>query len=221
MSLSLSNGCNRDRESGEGEQEVGQYNVGGGFAMSVQLVRRKFTVDDYHRMAQAGILSEDDRVELIEGEIVAPSPIGSRHAACVKRLLRFFDRRIGEKALVAVQDPIRLGEHSEPQPDLVLLKPRDDFYAEAHPKPEDVLLVVEVAETSSEYDREVKVPLYARFGIDEVWLVDLEAGVAEVYRDPSQEGYRERKMLGRGEVISPKAFPEIELLVDEFLGPAG
>jgi len=189
--------------------------------MSVQIVRHKFTVDDYHRMVQAGILSEDDRVELIEGEIVTMSPIGSRHAACVKRLLRLFIRGVGDRAIVAAQDPIRLGEHSEPQPDLSLLKPREDFYASEHPGPEDVLLLLEVAETSAEYDRKVKIPLYARFGIKEVWLIDLEAETVEVYREPSWEGYQERKVLGRGEVISPTAFPELGLPVDEALGPTG
>jgi len=126
--------------------------------MAAPLVRHRFTVEEYHRMGQAGILSEDDRVELIEGEIVEMAPVGSRHAACVKRLNALLSRRAGGRALVSVQDPIRLGEHSEPQPDLALLKPREDFYAAAHPGPEDVLLVIEVAETSLEYDREVKLP---------------------------------------------------------------
>jgi Uma2 family endonuclease len=127
--------------------------------MSVQLLRRAFTVQEYHQMTRAGILTEDDRVELIEGEIVRMSPLGRRHAACVKRLLRLLDRGVGEGAIVGTQDPIRLGEQSEPQPDLALLQPRPDFYAQGHPGPQDILLVVEVMERSAGYDREVKVPL--------------------------------------------------------------
>lgn len=116
--------------------------------MSVALVRHRFTVDEYYRMAQAGIFSEDDRVELLDGEIVERSPIDSKHAGCVKGLTHFFGQKLGDRAVVGVQDPIRLGEYSEPQPDLALLKPRADFYRNAHPTAEDVLLVVEVADTS-------------------------------------------------------------------------
>ncbi|MBI3030906.1 MAG: Uma2 family endonuclease, partial [Candidatus Rokubacteria bacterium] len=110
--------------------------------MPVQLVRRFFTVEQYSRMAEAGILSADDRVELIEGEIVEMTPIGSRHAACVKRLIRLFYWAVGDRAVVSAQEPVRLSERSEPQPDLALLRPRADFYAQAHPGPQDILLVV-------------------------------------------------------------------------------
>jgi len=186
--------------------------------MIFQVSKRLFTVEEYHRMAEAGILGEDDRVELIEGEIVEMTPIGSRHAGAVNRLNRLFSERVGEHAVVSVQNPIRLGERSEPQPDLALLRFREDFYASSHPGPGDVLLVVEVAETSAEYDRRVKVPLYARFGIPEVWLVDLEGEAVEVYRDPSPEGYRKAEVLRRGSSLSPSSFPDLELSVDEILG---
>ncbi|MGY4707809.1 Uma2 family endonuclease [Candidatus Bipolaricaulota sp. J31] len=180
----------------------------------------KFTVDDYHRMREAGILSEDDRVELIEGEIVAMSPIGRRHASTVNRLLNvFIPLQIRRKALISVQNPVRLGEHSEPQPDVVLLVPREDFYAAAHPGPEDVLLLVEVVETSAEYDRDVKIPLYARFGIREVWLVDLEKGHMKVYRAPSPNGYKEKTTYTRGQSLAPKAFPDLLIAVEDILGP--
>ena len=119
--------------------------------MSVAVSRRLFTVDQYHEMACAGILSEDDRVELLDGEIVEMSPIGSRHSACVNRLTKVLDRQIGETAILSVQNPIRLGPRSEPQPDLALLRPRPDFYANAHPGPKDVLLIIEVAEPSAEF----------------------------------------------------------------------
>jgi Uma2 family endonuclease len=187
--------------------------------MAVRVSRRRFTVDEYRRMLESGILAEDDRVELINGEIVEMAPIGSRHAACVKRLNNLFSRQVGDRAVVGVQDPVRLDEYSEPQPDLTLLRPRPDYYAGGHPGPEDVLLVVEVAETSAEYDRQIKVPLYARAGIREVWLVDLAASAVEVYREPTPEGYRQVRRFGRGETLSPEALPDINLALDDILGP--
>lgn len=169
-------------------------------------------------MAQAGILSEDDRVELLEGEIVEMSPIGSRHAACVRHLNRFFSRELGERAIIDIQNPVRLGERSEPQPDVVLLRPRPDLYAAFHPGPADVLLVVEVAETSAAVDRQVKLPLYASAGIPEVWLVNLVSEGMEVCRNPSSQGYREVQQVGRGAYVSPQAFPDLQLPVDDILG---
>lgn len=186
--------------------------------MGVEALRHLFTVDEYHRMAQGGVFGEDDRVELIEGEIIEMIPIGSRHAAAVKRLNAILSQRIGAHVLVGVQDPIRLGEHSEPQPDLTLLRPREDFYASGHPGPEDILLVVEVVEASAQCDREIKLPLYARYDIPEVWLADLEGGVVEVYREPSPEGYRRVDTLNRGNSLSLKFFPELEILCEEVLG---
>jgi Uma2 family endonuclease len=186
--------------------------------MAVQLLKRLFTVEEYHRMAEAGILSEDDRVELIEGEIVRMSPIGSRHAACVGRLTQQLVVQVGGRAIVRVQNPIRLGEHSEPQPDLALLRPRADFYAEAHPGPEDTLLIVEVSETSAAPDLEVKVPLYARFGVPEVWLVDLAGERLEVFRNPSPQGYQDLRILRGGEVITPLLLPDLSLAVEAILG---
>jgi Uma2 family endonuclease len=129
--------------------------------MSVQLRKRYFNVDDYYRMAEAGLFSEGERVELIEGEVVEMSPIGSRHAGCVMRSSTVLNRRFGHLAIVSVQNPIRLDDFSEPQPDLALLKPRKDFYSTSHPTAADVLVVIEVADTSADYDRNVKLPLYA------------------------------------------------------------
>ena len=186
--------------------------------MAVQLLRRRFTVEEYHRMAQAGVFTEDDRVELIEGEIVDMTPIGSLHAACVRRLDHLFSSRLGQQVLVSVQNPLRLGPDSEPQPDLALLRPRADFYAQAHPGPEDVLLVVEVAETSAEYDRTVKLPLYARSGIREAWLVDLATGSVEVSSNPSPEGYQRVRSIRRGDRLTLEAFPGLELAGDDLLG---
>lgn len=186
--------------------------------MAVQLLKRLFTVAEYHRMAEAGILSEDDRVELIEGEVVAMAPIGDRHAGTVDFLAEFLFRYLRDRVQVRVQSPIRLGEHSESRPDLTLLKRRPDFYRSQHPGSEDVLLVVEVAETSADYDREVKVPLYARFGVPEVWLVDLAEERIEVYRQPRPQGYQEVQRVLRGQPLSSQAFPDLELAVGDVLG---
>lgn len=186
--------------------------------MPVQVLRRSFTVEEYHRMAEAGILGEDDRVELLEGEIVEMAPIGSGHAACVDRLTHLLVRQFAEKAIIRVQNPVRLGERSEPQPDLALLRPRPDFYAKAHPGPEDILLLVEVAETSVGVDREVKLPLFARAGVPEVWLVDLPGERIEVYRKPTPQGYQEVRQVRRGECVASQAFPDIALAGGEILG---
>ncbi len=185
--------------------------------MSAQPQRHPFSVADYVRMTEAGILAEDDRVELIEGDVVHMPPVGSQHAAPVKRLNLFLGRRVGDRALLSVQDPIRLDDFSEPEPDIALLRPRDDFYAAAHPGANDVLLLIEVSDTSARFDRSVKLPLYASHGIREVWIVDVAGRAVEVCRDPRGRGYRDRSLLAGGE-ISPLAFPDLVLRVDAILG---
>jgi Uma2 family endonuclease len=175
------------------------------------LPRYRFTVRDYHRMGEAGILHEDSHVELIEGEIVIMSPIGSVHVAVVNRLVRLFDRAVGDLAIVSVQNPVILDDHSEPEPDLVLLRPRDDFYESMLPGPDDVLLIVEVADTSLRYDREVKIPLYARHRIAEVWLVDVENRRVTSFSSPFEEGYQQEKVQDNLTSISPLCLPDITL----------
>lgn len=187
--------------------------------MAVAPVRKLFTVSEYHTMLTAGIFGEDERLELIEGEICEMSPVGSAHASRVKRLAETFLLRLAARATVSVQDPIWLSELSEPQPDIALLKRREDFYASAHPAAPDVLLVVEVADSSPDYDRRVKGPLYAAAGIAEYWILDLTNRALEVYREPSAGGYRDVRRLRRGERLSPAAFPDLDLAVDEILGP--
>jgi Uma2 family endonuclease len=181
--------------------------------MALPLPRHRFTVADYHQMATAGILAEDDRVELIEGEIVDMAPIGGPHIGGVNRLNRLFTRGL-EQAIVQVQNPIRLDEHSEPQPDLSLLRPEARVYPA---EPRDVLLVVEVAETSLRYDRQVKIPLYARAAIPEVWLVDLTTRTIYVHRDPTPDGYRTVLTVRGDEPLSPQAFPDFTLTADQIL----
>jgi Uma2 family endonuclease len=186
--------------------------------MGVQVLRRRFTTNEYHRMGESGILSEDDRVELIAGEIVEMTPIGSRHQACVDRLNELLMRQTAQRAVIRVQGPVRLDEHSEPQPDLVLLHRRPDFYATSHPDPQDVLLLIEVADTSADYDREIKLPLYSRHGILEVWLVDLAREHVEVFRKPSTSGYQDFQVMQRGHHLVPQSLPDLEVAVEDILG---
>ena len=149
------------------------------------LTRHRLSVADYYRMGEAGVFAPDARVELIEGEVIDMAPIGSRHGSAVKRLVSLLTSTLGSRVILAVQDPLRLSDLSEPEPDLMLLKPRDDFYADAHPSAADVLLLIEVADTSARYDREIKLPLYARHGVPEVWIVDLEARLLRFYSLPA------------------------------------
>ena len=182
----------------------------------LEKVRHRVTVDEFYKMAQAGIFMEDDRVELIDGEMVDMAPIGSRHASVVKRLNNLLATLAQGRAIVCVQDPLRLAPHSEPEPDLMLLKPRVDFYSEAHPAAEDVLLLIEVCDTTVRYDREVKLPLYARHGVAEVWLVDLETRTVEICRMPQKEpgDYAERETVTDGP-RAPRALPDCHVLIEE------
>jgi hypothetical protein len=181
-------------------------------AVGVERVRRRFTIEEYERMAETGILAQDDRVELVEGEIVEMSPIGNPHAAFVANLNHLLMARVGDRVRVWVQGPVRVPPRSKPQPDLALLRPRS--YVREGATAGDVLLVIEVAETSLPYDRTVKLRLYARAGIPEYWIVDANAETLEVYRSPSGERYTDHRRLARGERVAPLAFPEAALPVD-------
>jgi len=163
------------------------------------------TVHDYHRMAATGLLAPDARVELLEGRIVAMAPIGTRHNACVVRLTRLFVRGLGDRAVVNPQGSMRLNLYSEPQPDVGIYRPRDDDYASGYAEPEDTLLLVEVAESTARSDRRRKIPLYRKAGIPEVWLVDLEARVVEVYLGDTLRTVRP------GDTLTPQAFPDVEI----------
>jgi Uma2 family endonuclease len=185
--------------------------------MPLTLVRHRFKVDDYEQMIARGILREDDRVELIRGEIIEKMPIGDPHASSVIRFNRILGKTFGDAVLIGVQSPIRLDD-SEPEPDLCLLVPRDDFYLSGKPRPADILLLIEVSDTSLEFDREVKRPLYAEAGIRELWIVNLEEESLEVHRDPTPEGqYRDISVLRRGQEVEIAAFPGIKLAVADLL----
>ena len=175
-------------------------------------VRHRVTARDLHRMVGVGILRESDRVELIDGEIVDMAPIGSKHAFVVSRLARFFTLATGDSCLVSVQNPVRLNDLSEPRPDLALLKPGD--YMDRLPGPDDVLLIIEVAATSIEFDREVKLSLYARHGIPEVWLLDLNAGELSIYREPVQGLYRLQMKPLAIDAVSPQLLREVVLKLE-------
>ena len=181
--------------------------------------RYRFTVDQYHQMGEAGIFSPDCRVELIDGEIFEMSPIDPWHAGVVNWLNHRFVTGLGTRAVVHVQNPTIVDRRSEPQPDLMLLTPREDFYRTAHPTPDDALLVVEVAHTSLAHDRRRKLPLYARTGVSEVWIVNRRADAVDVFRGPSRGGYRDHFRRARGEDLAPSAFPDLRLSVDDILGP--
>lgn len=170
--------------------------------------RHRYTVEDYERMGRAGILGEDDRVELIEGEIIDMPPIGSPHGGAVNRIAQRLTLVVGDRAVVATQNPLRLDDFSAPQPDIALLKPRDDYYAAAHPRPGDVLLLVEVAETSVRYDRDKKLPLYARAGIPEAWLVDIHGKALYVYRSPGPDGFAAVEKVTNLSALSPALMPD-------------
>ncbi len=180
--------------------------------MALSPTAYRFSVKDYHRMAEADLFEPDDRVELLDGRVYEMAPIGSRHAACVSRLSRLFASALGERVIVSVQNPISLDEHSEPQPDVALLRFAPDFYAGQHPGPADVLLAVEVAETTLAYDLEQKAPRYLAAGIPEVWVVDVVRDRVHVV---TAGGARS---AGRGETLAPLAFPTLAVEVVATVG---
>jgi Uma2 family endonuclease len=184
--------------------------------MAVEPHDRRFTVDEYYRMAEAGIIGRDERVELIDGRIVTMSPAGSPHAWCVKRVNRIFSR-LGDRVTLSIQDPLHLDDGAEPEPDVAVL--RSEAPVDRHPGPGDVLLIVEVADTSLTYDRGTKAPLYARHGIPELWIADLGGERVEVHREPSPDGYRVVRVFGRGQHVNPLFASHLEIGVDDILGP--
>jgi Uma2 family endonuclease len=179
--------------------------------------RRLLTVEDYHRMGEAGILTDDDRVELIEGELVAMAPIGSEHAFACNALNRLLVLAVGDRGIVAAGNPVRLNQYNEPQPDFSVLKPREG-YRTSLPRPEDTLLAVEVSATSLGYDRTVKLALYARAGIPELWIIDLGKEEVEVCRAPTGDGYAVVMRAGRSESLTIEALPGVVIPVGGIFG---
>lgn len=189
--------------------------------MASIVTRKRFTADEYQRMGQAGILTEDDRVELIDGEIVTMTPIGTRHNASVNRGMRALVRAVGDNAIVQSQGSVRLDSYSEPQPDLVLLRPRSDFYASRHAGPGDILLIIEIAESSIHYDRDVKTRIYAAAGVPEYWLVDLNTNLLSRYSLPERGAYRGVEEYRRGQSIAPMLLSTCVIDVEALLIDTG
>lgn len=179
--------------------------------------RFRLSRDRYHQMIESGIFGEDERIELIEGGLVTMSPIGAEHSGIVDQLSEILVDQLARRAVVKVQGPIQLDDHSEPEPDVVLSKPRRDYYKRSLPQPADVLLVIEVADSSLAYDRTVKMPLYAQAGIAEAWIVNLIDRWIEVYRDPSPAGYTTMLKILPGRAIAPQAFADVIIVVDDLL----
>lgn len=178
---------------------------------------RPFSVDEYYAMADAGILKQDEHVELIHGQILAMSPISSRHAFYVDALNLQFAQHLTPHTIVRVQNPIRLDKENEPEPDLALLKPPLSRYWQNHPGSKDTLLVVEVAGSSLAHDRSVKAALYASFGIPELWIIAIEEACIEVYREPTAKGYRQIQSFRHGQTLSVQAFPNVRFAVDDLM----
>jgi Uma2 family endonuclease len=184
--------------------------------LPAEITRHRFTVEEYHKMAEAGVFSEDDRVELIEGEVVQMTPIGWRHARCVSNLNMLLAPFAGDRYVVSVQNPITVDEHDEPQSDLALLR---ELPTGRLPGPEEVVLVVEVSDTTLSYDQNVKLPLYARAGISEAWIVDLQGDVVEVYTEPRATGYARMSRYDREDSqLRSEALQDLALPVDQIFG---
>ena len=172
---------------------------------------RRFTVEEYHRLAEVGVLHEDERVELLNGVIVPMVPIGPFHGGSVKRLVHLFERQSRDRWITSAQDPLLLGPNDEPQPDLMLLKPDANFYCGRHPEPQDVFLLIEVADSTLLTDRQEKLPIYARAGIPEVWIVNLPERVVEVYSQPTETGFAQTRNFRPGDSLSPSAFSDVTI----------
>ena len=179
----------------------------------------RFSVDDYYKMAEAGILTEDERLELLNGEIIEMSPIGSRHAHSVNWINHLLVTLLGTRAWISIQNPLRLNGQAEPEPDVLILRWQDDLYESDHPTPEDVFLLIEVSDTTLDKDRDEKLPMYAQAEIPECWIVNLRDGVVEIYTDPAGEEYLTRQVFEVGDGVSPSAFPDISIPVDR-IAPA-
>lgn len=177
----------------------------------------RFTVEEYYRMGEIGVLKPDARVELLDGFVIDKAPISPLHGGTVKSLIRIFGEIAGRRFLLSVHDPVHLSEYSEPEPDLMLLRLKRDHYGTQHPGPDDVFLLIEVADTTLELDRNEKVPAYAAAGIREVWLVNLNERQIEIYREPHVTGYRSNSSLRPGDTGRPSAFPDITIDVTEVL----
>jgi len=178
----------------------------------------RYNIADYHRMAECGILSAQDSVELLAGNVIDKAPISSQHAGSVNKLNSLFSHAVAHSAIVSIQDPVILSDLSEPQPDIALLHYREDFYSNAHPRAKDIYLLIEVADSTLRYDRTVKMPLYAQAGIPEVWIVNVEGKTLEVHQQPVDGLYQQQQRLEKLDEITPIALPEVTLELQSLFG---
>jgi len=187
--------------------------------VSSGVARKRFRVEDFRRMTEVGILPEESGWEIIDGFLIDKDmSIGSRHVGTVIKISKIFERRVGGETLVSTQNPVHINDYNEPEPDVALLKPRGDFYTESLPTPQDVLLLVEVSDSTVEYDRDIKKALYAEAGIEEFWIVNLKANTIECYSQPKNGNYRLVQILEAGETIESKTIENLSLRVEEVVG---
>lgn len=187
-------------------------------AAEVELARRRFTAAEFLRLVEIGVLAEGDRVELIQGDLIEMSPIYITHISTLNRLVWLLSNALGKQVILSVQNPVQLSEDNLPQPDVAIFRFQEEFYSEQHAKPEDILLIIEVADTSLRYDQRVKSKLYGTAGIADYWIVNLPERQIEVYREPRPNGYRTVTTYAPGETLSPLAFPDVVLQVEQIMG---
>lgn len=178
-------------------------------SINISLPTYQFSVDAYHRLVEVGILKEDDKVELIEGQIIQMTPIKSPHAACVDRLGDLLRNLFIKKSIVRSQNPITLGAHSEPEPNLAVVKYKADYYETAHPIPKEIYIAIEISQSTEQYDRTIKIPLYAKYGIPEAWLVNLNKKEIEIYQQPTEEGYSITSIYGLTDILQSTLLKEV------------
>lgn len=182
------------------------------------LMRKRFRTDEVYQMMKLGILPEESGWELIDGEIIQKMTIGSKHASVVRKLEKYLERNFGDFLIISGQNPIHIDEHNEPEPDIALLIPRDDFCAERHPEPQEVLLVIEVSDSTLEFDREIKKTIYAEAGIREFWLINLKQETVETYSDPANGVYYQMRIFGRGETVNSRNIEQLSVETNTILG---
>lgn len=187
-------------------------------AAEVELARRRFTAAEFLRLVEIGVLAEGDRVELIQGDLIEMSPIYITHISTLNRLVWLLSNALGKQVILSVQNPVQLSEDNLPQPDVAIFRFQEEFYSEQHAKPEDILLIIEVADSSLRYDQRVKSKLYGTAGIADYWIVNLPERQIEVYREPRPNGYRTVTTYAPGETLSPLAFPDVVLQVEQIMG---
>ena len=186
--------------------------------MMPQPIPLRFKVDDYYRMIEFGMLDDYEKAEIIEGELIRQMLVGDRHAACVERLNEFLRDELGKSVSIRNQQPIKVGDYNEPQPDLAIVKRRDDFYGNSKPTGDNCLLLIEVSDSTLDYDRNKKLPLYAEGNIPEFWLVNLQNNTIEVHTEPRESVYSLIRVLRRGETIKSESVPNLQIKVDAILG---